>query len=378
MVVAVIGTTEEGAIDDLESIIKQKSFKGLNFIVHCDAAWGGYLKTMMIDSQQRDLPLEESYVKSLPLSAYARKQFQCLPQADTITIDPHKAGFIPYPAGSLCYKNHLLRYLININAAYIHSSDNIAMGMFGLEGSKPGAAAAAVWLAHKTIPLNISGYGQILGECNFTTKLYYCYWLTLATSDDDFIIEPLIPLPTEISLPSGKSLKEGEILSYIRSDIIDKTNEQLSQNHDSISFLQQIGSDALINAFVVNYKKNEVLNKSLNNINEFNKKLFGKFSIDGSDENVSVRDKKLIITSTELESKNYFIPLNRMAKNLQLNISKDFSMQVIINTILQPWPTTHNFINHIMNCFKDGIKSCIAEMPEYLDDSVLRIPVDHF
>jgi len=45
---------------------------------------------------------------------------------------------------------------------------------------KPGAAPAAVWMAHRAIPLDTSGYGQILGECSFSTKLYYCYWLTLA------------------------------------------------------------------------------------------------------------------------------------------------------------------------------------------------------
>ena len=33
-------------------------------------------------------------------------------QADSITIDPHKAAYIPYPAGGLCYRDGRLRYLI--------------------------------------------------------------------------------------------------------------------------------------------------------------------------------------------------------------------------------------------------------------------------
>jgi glutamate/tyrosine decarboxylase-like PLP-dependent enzyme len=43
-VVAVLGTTEEGAVDPLEEIInirKDYQDKGMSFIVHVDAAWGG-------------------------------------------------------------------------------------------------------------------------------------------------------------------------------------------------------------------------------------------------------------------------------------------------------------------------------------------------
>jgi glutamate/tyrosine decarboxylase-like PLP-dependent enzyme len=43
-VVAVLGTTEEGAVDPLDQIIKiRKDYQdqGMSFIVHVDAAWGG-------------------------------------------------------------------------------------------------------------------------------------------------------------------------------------------------------------------------------------------------------------------------------------------------------------------------------------------------
>jgi glutamate/tyrosine decarboxylase-like PLP-dependent enzyme len=38
------------------------------------------------------------------------------------------------------------------------------IGQFVLEGSKPGAAATACWLAHKCVPLNHEGYGRIIGD----------------------------------------------------------------------------------------------------------------------------------------------------------------------------------------------------------------------
>jgi len=57
-VVAVIGSTEEGAVDPLDKILKvRKSFEdlyGLTF-VHADAAWGGYF-TSTLNPSLEELP----------------------------------------------------------------------------------------------------------------------------------------------------------------------------------------------------------------------------------------------------------------------------------------------------------------------------------
>src|SRR5207245_10530046 len=48
-VVAVIGSTEESAVDPLRAIIDLRQAyreKGLDFAIHCDAAWGGYFNTI--------------------------------------------------------------------------------------------------------------------------------------------------------------------------------------------------------------------------------------------------------------------------------------------------------------------------------------------
>lgn len=50
-----------------------------------------------------------------------------------------------------------------------HEGDETkSMGVYGVEGSKPGASAVATWLTHKTLGLNKSGYGRLLGEAVFT------------------------------------------------------------------------------------------------------------------------------------------------------------------------------------------------------------------
>lgn len=44
MVVAIIGSTEEGSVDPLAGIFKlrdESQAKGLSFLVHADGAWGG-------------------------------------------------------------------------------------------------------------------------------------------------------------------------------------------------------------------------------------------------------------------------------------------------------------------------------------------------
>ena len=49
-VVAIIGSTEEGSVDPLGAIIHMRDKfqeKGLSFLVHADAAWGGYFCTML-------------------------------------------------------------------------------------------------------------------------------------------------------------------------------------------------------------------------------------------------------------------------------------------------------------------------------------------
>ncbi|MCQ4965879.1 tyrosine decarboxylase, partial [Bifidobacterium pseudocatenulatum] len=42
-----------------------------------------------------------------------------------------------------------------------------------LEGSKAGATAAAVWTAHRVLPLNVSGYGKLIGRSIEAAQRFY-------------------------------------------------------------------------------------------------------------------------------------------------------------------------------------------------------------
>lgn len=92
-----------------------------------------------------------------------------LKEADSITVDPHKAGYIPQLAGSLCYRDGRMRFLVTWTSPYLTQGSMENIDVYGVEGSKPGAAAMAVWLSNQTIGLDPKGYGMLLGEAAFTS-----------------------------------------------------------------------------------------------------------------------------------------------------------------------------------------------------------------
>lgn len=373
MVVAVMGSTAEGTVDNLDFLCNLKeeyATKGMSFHLHCDAAWGGYLRSIIVKGFHEIRSEKSGYVPFLPLSRYAQTQFEAMKAADTVTIDPHKAGFIPYPAGALCYRNKALREQISFDAAYIHSGgDDVNMGIYGLEGSKPGAAAAAVWLAHKTIPLNQDGYGLILGECCFSAKLFYCYWVTLALPQDTFRLEPLIPLPERIE---GTAEVEGfatqeEMKQFIREYILGHDNIAIAGNPRALLLLQEVGADVLINTFVVNFKGKEshTWNTDLCAMNQLNEKLFQHFSLMQADITMeNLKKLEYILMMNTVSSRDYDVPLESLTAMLDIKRAeeKDFSMNILSSTVMQPWPNTPEFAAKITNIFKRAVYEEIERM----------------
>ena len=136
-VVAVIGSTEEGAVDPLDQILDLREefrSKGLYFLVHADAAWGGYYATTINMQDVITLPRGREYVPSMSLRPDTIKQYKLLGNTDSITIDPHKAGYIPYPAGGLCYRDGRMRFLLTWSAPYLAEGTGESIGIYGIEG----------------------------------------------------------------------------------------------------------------------------------------------------------------------------------------------------------------------------------------------------
>lgn len=149
-VVAIIGSTEEGAVDRLSHILALRQrfqAEGLSFLVHADAAWGGYFATML-PRDLMDMPSEpgiaippegvdagpEGFVPDLSLKVETQEDLMALKYADSITVDPHKAGYIPYPAGSLVYRDGRIRHMVTWTSPYISRETETSIGIFGIEG----------------------------------------------------------------------------------------------------------------------------------------------------------------------------------------------------------------------------------------------------
>lgn len=92
---------------------------------------------------------ETGFVPEMYLSSYVHEQLSALSQSDTITIDPHKSGFCPYPGGALCYRDGRMNTFLQINTTVVYYHGDKILGDIGIEGSKPGASAAGVMLANR-------------------------------------------------------------------------------------------------------------------------------------------------------------------------------------------------------------------------------------
>ena len=179
-VVGVIGSTEEGAIDHFDKIIAlRKKFekKGISFYVHADAAYGGYARSIFLDEDNNFMPYNSLKVQLHKLNIINQDEldwpsqdvynaFEAVSQADSVTIDPHKMGYVPYAAGGIAIRDKRMVDAISFFAAYIFEKGTDVPSLLGsyiLEGSKAGATAAGVWAAHHVLPLNITGYGRLIG-----------------------------------------------------------------------------------------------------------------------------------------------------------------------------------------------------------------------
>jgi len=173
MCVAVLGSTEYGTIDPIDAVLDartQARTQGLDFSVHVDAAWGGYLATLFRheDGTLRSRSEVASEYVQFPTPA-VHAAFAALADTDSATVDPHKLGYLPYGAGAFICRDHRAMALLAERADYVfHGStpDSYlaryrSLGQFVPEGSKSGAAAAAVYVTHKVLPLDHRHFGRL-------------------------------------------------------------------------------------------------------------------------------------------------------------------------------------------------------------------------
>jgi glutamate/tyrosine decarboxylase-like PLP-dependent enzyme len=395
-VVAVIGSTEESAVDPLRAIIDLRAEfrnKGLDFAIHCDAAWGGYFNTIRTPSvaaatrtpaprpaaaipaalhAQRLHFLARfeqllAEIPSLPMSPYVNSQYAAMAEADSITVDPHKAGYAPYPAGSVCYRNSAMRDLISLKAPVVfHSALEPTVGIYGVEGSKPGAAAAAAWLAHKVIPLSQSGYGKILGQCMWTSKRMYCRLVTMQDRDPDpnrrYSLTPFQMLPAERK--GGTPVQIEQQKKDIANNFVNCTNaellELLARDAAARDLFRELGSDQVIIAYSFNFKdKAGQWNKDPDRLAKLNNEIFKICSI--MDPKQDVNSTPLILTSSDFDVASYGAPfIQRYSGRLGIDNPDNATIPFLISTTMDPW-TTDAAGGDFLKVVEDALRSVVYQ-----------------
>lgn len=188
-VVAMMGTTEFGTIDPLHEVVQlrhQFRTRGLEFGLHVDAAWGGYLTSIFRDPDGRFVPQEEvrrGFAHFPSDSVY--ESFRALVHADSITVDPHKLGYLPYGIGGIVWRHRGVLDFMGERAPYVFDPETSGpsvepLGPYILEGSKPGAQAAACWVTHRVMPLDRFHLGRLQRFTILAGEYFYDHLPNLA------------------------------------------------------------------------------------------------------------------------------------------------------------------------------------------------------
>jgi glutamate/tyrosine decarboxylase-like PLP-dependent enzyme len=408
-VVGVVGTTEEGAIDPIHEIaeLRRESERvaGVSFWLHVDAAWGGYFTTVLaseytnairndynnsendenkkelvskyISILAEDAHLSEKYSHSFDV--YAKDISYCaevrdsivewkdlnvfsslfaMNAADSITVDPHKMGYVPYPAGVIAYKDiETIRYLKRM-AAYIFTEDwhvedesnselKKQVGSFILEGSKPGAVALSCWLAAKSIPLDLHSHGKIVTTTALNAAKFADY--LLFHKDKYFIAQDKILERMKIPQP---------LLSSKYTFSFDLLYSNIDTNVVCFYVRPRMWNiyDKNANCF----KTGEVLEWSIDEINALNSEICESFSIsaDSVDYLKRANAQRFYFTTTTLNQTQYnATSLNHILEKNHYSAEdyNKFGMTVIRCTLMNPWYYSMSTLDNKIDYFQQAI-----------------------
>lgn len=175
-VVSVVGTTETGGVDpvdEVDAVLEEwRSEHGIHIWHHVDAAYGGFFCSLLRGSAT---PLEREVEEVL--DEPVKRALKAMPKAQSITLDPHKLGYVPYSSGAFLTRDQRDYRCVQVLAPYLDYEDPLAgsplsgagpeqadKGPFTLEGSRSAAGAVATWLTARAIGLDQAGYGTLLAR----------------------------------------------------------------------------------------------------------------------------------------------------------------------------------------------------------------------
>lgn len=164
IVIANMGTTMFGSVDDPAVYAQALKRRDLDFKMHVDGAFGGFI---------------------YPVSAEENKLDFHNPDVSSITLDAHKMLQAPYGTGVFLIRKGLIHYALTEEAQYVQGMD------LTVNGSRSGANAIAVWMILMT-------YGPFGWLEKINKLLYRTKWAVkrLEKMDVDFYRHPRMNIIT--------------------------------------------------------------------------------------------------------------------------------------------------------------------------------------
>ena len=134
-IVAIAGTTELGLIDPIEEISKIAQEHNIYF--HVDAAFGGF-----------SIPFLKNLGYEVPVFDFS------LDGVCSITVDPHKMGLAPIPAGGIIFRKEEYLQVMAVDSPYLTVKTQST-----IVGTRLGASSAATYAIMKYFGKN--GYSKL-------------------------------------------------------------------------------------------------------------------------------------------------------------------------------------------------------------------------
>lgn len=238
-VVTVAGTTEAGEIDPVEEVcdcLDSLRAEGIDIWHHVDAAYGGFFCSMLGGSAEQTLPSKQAAA------------LRAIRRTDSITLDPHKLGYVPYACGAFVTREAQAYVTSSFQAPYIDRAATNDKWACTLEGSRSAAGAAATWLTGKTMGFVADRFGNMLAR---TIKARHAFQETLAAN-----IGCARFLPADTNILCFSLAHEGEALSHAN----ERTTQVFARFQQDPGFsvsktvLSAESYEALIDAHVAAYK----------------------------------------------------------------------------------------------------------------------------
>ena len=185
-IVAIAGTTELGLVDDIEKI-SQIAYKNQVYL-HIDAALGGFIIPFLNNDNNSQLKFD----------------FECK-GVSSITIDPHKMGLAPVPAGGIIFRHKKYLEKLAVKTPYLTKEEQTT-----IVGTRTGASTAATW----TI-LNYygkEGYRKVVSQVIKLTD--YTYNKLLEIENLNVICKPELNIISFTSEVKKVDLIKKDLLEY--------------------------------------------------------------------------------------------------------------------------------------------------------------------